>query len=129
MSDAPRRVSNVRRTPLGNRLRDLRGNLTLRELAGELDVDFTYLSKIENGLDVPGEETLRKVAARFGPAPEALLEELMGLAGKVSPALKARAQTEQKMGRLLRRLPNLSTEQLERIYGVAGLDDDETIPR
>jgi transcriptional regulator with XRE-family HTH domain len=35
----------------GGRVRELRRakNLTLREVASKVDIDFTYLSKIENG--------------------------------------------------------------------------------
>jgi transcriptional regulator with XRE-family HTH domain len=115
------RQSRVARTPLGARIHELRGELTLRELADDLKIDFTYLSKIENGSDVPGEETLRKVAARFKVDPD----ELLALAGKVPPELAARARRERPMGRLLRRLPSLTQDQLRQIYDVAGVDDPD----
>lgn len=49
----------------GNRIRQLRKEhgLTLRELANQVDIDFTYLSKIENGRGpAPAEATIRRLA-------------------------------------------------------------------
>jgi transcriptional regulator with XRE-family HTH domain len=49
----------------GERVRQLRKehNLTLRELADKVGIDFTYLSKIETGKGVPpSEETIRRLA-------------------------------------------------------------------
>ncbi len=117
----PRAQSRVRRTPLGARINELRGTLTLRELAQDLHIDFTYLSKIENGSDVPGEDTLRNIAARFEVDPD----ELLALAGRVPAELTQRAREDRHMGRLLRKLPNLSEEQLHKIYGVAGVDEPD----
>ena len=45
----------------GNRLRDLRrtAGLTLRELAVRINVDFSYISKLENGqLPPPSEQVI-----------------------------------------------------------------------
>lgn len=50
-------------------LRRLRSqhNITQRELADKIGVDYTYISKIENeALDPPSEETLIKMAYVFG---------------------------------------------------------------
>jgi transcriptional regulator with XRE-family HTH domain len=95
--------------------------MTLRELAGELGLDFTYLSKIENGSDVPGDDTLRKIALKFGVN----ADELLGLAGKVPAELRERARQERPMGQLLRRLPNLSAEAMRQIYEAAGIEDPD----
>ena len=50
----------------GQRLRELRRErkLTLRALADAVGVDFSYLSKIENGKAgyLPGAETIRSIA-------------------------------------------------------------------
>lgn len=118
MAGDTRESSRVHRTPLGQRIKELRGDVTLRKLATELHIDFTYLSKIENGSDVPGEDVLRKMAAHFGVD----AEELLALAGKVPTELTERARAEPATGRLLRRLPKLSQEQMREIYKVAGVD-------
>ena len=72
----------------GNRLRKLRHHrgLTLRELAEVSGVDFTYLSKIENGKPgyLPGADTIRAMATALGA--DAL--ELLQLAKKVPPELR-----------------------------------------
>ena len=50
----------------GPKLRELRtgAGLTLRELAEKVNVNFTYLSKIENGaLPPPSEKVIRQLAA------------------------------------------------------------------
>lgn len=49
----------------GARIREMRKlkRLTLRELAGQVGIDFTYLSKIENDYGPPpAESTIRKLA-------------------------------------------------------------------
>jgi len=49
----------------GNRIRELRNkeDLTQREFAKKIGIDFTYLSKIENGkMDPPSEATIMKMA-------------------------------------------------------------------
>src|SRR5437879_11827673 len=56
-------------------------NLTLRELAAKVKVDFTYLSKIENDKTdyPPSEDLLRRLAKELKDDPE----ELMLLSGQV----------------------------------------------
>lgn len=66
----------------GDRIRQLRKehDLTLRELAEQVGIDFTYLSKIETGRGVPpSEETIRRLANRLN----ADAEELVLLADKL----------------------------------------------
>ena len=66
----------------GTRLRELRvqAHLTQRELAEKIGVDFSYLSKMENGvLPPPSEKVLLKLAEALG-ADE---DELFALAGKI----------------------------------------------
>jgi transcriptional regulator with XRE-family HTH domain len=76
----------------GERLRELRRakNLSQRDLAGEVGVNFTYISKIENEkLDFaqfPGEELIRKLAAAL----EADEDELLLLANKVPEHIRQR---------------------------------------
>lgn len=72
----------------GSKLRELRQKkgLTLRALAEEVGVDFTYLSKIENGKAgyLPGADTIRAIAEKLGA--DAL--ELLRIADKVPPEMK-----------------------------------------
>lgn len=66
----------------GRKLRELRtrAGFSQRELAELIGVDFTYLSKIENGTIPPPSE---KVIRRLGEALNADVDELMILAGKI----------------------------------------------
>jgi transcriptional regulator with XRE-family HTH domain len=72
----------------GEKLRQLRKEkvLTLRGLAEAAGIDFTYLSKIENGKVgyAPGAETIRTLAAALGADPL----ELLTLADKAPPELQ-----------------------------------------
>jgi len=77
----------------GAKLRELRQQLglTLRELADKVGIDFTYLSKIENGvLPPPSEKVISKLAEVLG----ADKDELTILAGRIpsdiAPVLKNR---------------------------------------
>jgi transcriptional regulator with XRE-family HTH domain len=66
----------------GARLRELRiqARLTQRELADKVSIDFSYLSKIENGVLPPPSE---KVILRLVEVLNADKDELLTLAGKV----------------------------------------------
>jgi transcriptional regulator with XRE-family HTH domain len=60
----------------GTRIRQLRKehDLTLRELAEHVEIDFTYLSKIETGnTAVPAEATIRRLAKVLHADPEELI--------------------------------------------------------
>lgn len=60
---------------------------TQRDLAGEVGVDFTYLSKVENeapGFSTVSEGTLLKLADALGADPD----EMMTRAGKVPSDVK-----------------------------------------
>lgn len=93
------------------RLRRERG-LTQRQVAAELGIDFTYLSKLENDRgEPPGEDTVRRLAAVLQTDEEMLL----ALAGKVPPELRERAQREVAFARLVRRLPSMTDEELRRV--------------
>lgn len=66
----------------GSRIRQLRKehDLTLRELADQVGIDFTYLSKIETGKgDPPAESTIRRLARVL----QADADELILLADKL----------------------------------------------
>lgn len=76
----------------GERVRELRKakNLTLRDVAGKVDINFTYLSKIENGKldfsDFPSEKLIRKLAKALGGD----TDELLLLAEKVPDTIRKR---------------------------------------
>ncbi len=66
----------------GERLRELRyqAGMTLTEVAGKCNIDFTYLSKIENGVLPPPSE---KVILQLAEILDTDKDELLTLAGKV----------------------------------------------
>src|SRR5438132_1580782 len=76
----------------GERVRELRKakNLTLRDVAGKVDINFTYLSKIENGKldfsDFPSEKLIRKL----GKVLHGDVDELLLLAEKVPDSIRKR---------------------------------------
>ncbi|MBI2287852.1 MAG: helix-turn-helix transcriptional regulator [Chloroflexi bacterium] len=68
----------------GIKLKELRNQagLSQRELGDKVGVNFTYLSKIENGVLPPPSQ---KVILRLAEVLNADIDELMTLAGKISP--------------------------------------------
>lgn len=68
-----RRREEAREEPYGAflRRRRLEKRLTQREFAERVGVDFTYLSKVENGrLPAPSEATITQIAKVLGDDPE-----------------------------------------------------------
>ena len=60
--------------------------MSQRDLAKKAEMDFTYLSKIENGkMQPPRTDVIVRLAGILG----ADVNELIGLAGEIPPALKA----------------------------------------
>ena len=85
----------------GERIRELRRerNLSQRDLAAKIGIDFTYLSKIEEGrMEPPSEPVIRRIAQELG-ADE---DELINLAGKVPKELKAVLEENPEAVELLR---------------------------
>ncbi len=100
---------------LGETIRDRRRELdiTQRDLADRVGIDFTYLSKVENGRgDPPSDETLVKIAR--GLDLDEL--ELLGLAGKVSSAVREVASMDPEFAMFLRKLPNLPEAERQELY-------------
>ena len=88
-------------------------DLTQREVAAKLGIDFTYLSKLENDRgEPPGEELVRKLAEILDADPE----DLLALAGRVPGELREMAQQDVTFARMLRHLPNASESDLKDIY-------------
>lgn len=87
--------------------------LTQRQVADKLEIDFTYLSKLENDRgEAAGEKTVRRLAEVL----EDDEEELLALAGKVPEQLRDRAQQDVAFARFLRRLPDVPDRELQDIY-------------
>ena len=66
---------------LGEMLKGLRKKegIGIKTLAPRLNVDHTYLSKVENNKSTPSEDVLNRIAVYFKQDPE----ELMALAGRI----------------------------------------------
>ncbi len=93
--------------------------LTQRQVAANLEIDFTYLSKLENDRGEPaGEKTVRRLAEVL----EDDEEELLALAGKVPEQLRDRAQQDVAFARFLRRLPEVSDSDLQHLYRHLNID-------
>jgi HTH-type transcriptional regulator, competence development regulator len=89
----------------GERIRELRkaSGMTQREFAEQLEIDFTYVSKIENGrVDVPpSEQLITRIAELLGID----ANDLLVLAGQFDHRELQRVATETpEVGALLRRL-------------------------
>jgi transcriptional regulator with XRE-family HTH domain len=76
----------------GERIRELRKakNLNQQEVADKVGINFTYLSKIENGklesAEFPSEETIKKLAKALGGD----VDELLLMAKKVPDKIRKR---------------------------------------
>ena len=99
---------------IGQRIREIRKsrNLTQRELAERVGINFTYLSRVENDrLDdeqTPREETLQRIANALRTDPD----ELLLLAKRIPDAYRDRILS--KPG-VFRKLLNLSDTALEEL--------------
>ena len=64
-------------TRIGDRIREARQarGISLRQLAGRIGIHFSHLSKIENGRDTIGKDTLIRVAEELGVDPDLMLGE------------------------------------------------------
>ena len=109
------------RNALGKYLRKCRtdkqlheGNaFSLRQLAGRIGVEPSYLSKIERGLEPrPSEETTRALALALGEDPDVLL----AMAGKVSGDLQEIIRKRPLLfAQLIRELKNLPDHAVLRL--------------
>lgn len=76
----------------GDRVRELRQkrNLTQRDLGALVDVEFSYISKIENGKLDFGNYPSERLIERLAEALEVETDELLLLAEKVPPRIRQR---------------------------------------
>ncbi len=101
-------------TTVGKRIREIRKarNLTQRQLAEKVGINFTYLSRVENDrLDddqTPREDTLQKIAEAL----ETDADELLLLARRIPDAFRDRILS--KPG-IFRRILTLSDQALEEL--------------
>ena len=118
-------------TTVGKRIREIRKarNLTQRQLAEKVGINFTYLSRVENDrLDddlTPREETRQKIAEALATDPD----ELFLLARRIPDAFRDRILS--KPG-IFRRILTLSDEALEDLLdevGDAPVSDASEQPR
>ena len=93
---------------------DRKGNtFSLRQLAGRIGVEPSYLSKIERGLEPrPSEATTRALALELGEDPDLLL----AMAGKVSRDLQdIICKRPQVFAQLIRELKNMPDKAVLRL--------------
>ena len=96
----------------GAKLRELRKqvDMTQRELAERVNIDFTYLSKIESGVMPPPSE---KVILKLAEVLNTDTDELMTLAGKVPSDIVQML----KNGKTLKRLRSDHVQQMTKASG------------
>ena len=102
----------------GERVRELRKaqGMSQRELADRAGIDFTYLSKIENGrMEPPSEQVIRSVAEEL----YADADELIVLADKFPSDLAQELKTPERVKALRRELAGdfNSVEDFRKAFG------------
>jgi len=99
---------------LGMKIKILRKEhrITQRDLAEKVGIDFTYLSKIENGVSgfCPSEEKIIKMAHVL----EADADELILLARKVPETIRETIVSDDLAAAFLRKVPYMTDEQREK---------------
>lgn len=110
----------------GERVRELRlqKGLAQRDLAKLVEIDFTYLSKIENDrVSPPSDEVIHSLAKYL----EAEEEELLALAAKVdADELREAVAQDPRIGVLFRKLQSrkLTTDQVRRMLDIVEGDKE-----
>ena len=88
---------------------------SLRQLAGRIDVEPSYLSKIERGLEPrPSEETTRALALALGEDPDVLLAMAGKVSGDLQEIIRKRPQLFAQMIRELKNMPDRAVLRLVR---------------
>src|SRR3954447_3273609 len=112
----------------GEKIRQLRKaeNLSQRDLAAKVKVNFTYISKIENEKldfgDYPSEEMIRKLAKAL----DADEDELMLLAEKIPEQIRKRVLQRPDA---FRTFATCDDETLDRLMGAVGQTPVSRPPR
>ncbi len=102
----------------GERVRDLRKaqGVSQRDLAERSGIDFTYLSKIENGrMEPPSEDVIRRIAQELSVD----TDELIVLADKLPSDLVQELKTFERVSALRRELAGdfTSAEDFRKAFG------------
>jgi transcriptional regulator with XRE-family HTH domain len=88
---------------------------SLRQLAGRIGVEPSYLSKIERGLEPrPSEETTRALALALGEDPDILLAMAGKVSGDLQEIIRKRPQLFAQVIRELKKMPNHAVLRLVR---------------
>ena len=92
--------------------------ITQRELAEKVNVDFTYISKMENGQlkNSPSVETIKNIAAVL----ETDADTLILLAKKVPEAIRETIIEDGLATALLRKMPTMTPEEREKMWELIG---------
>jgi len=95
--------------------------ITQRDLAEKVDVDFTYISKIENDQlrNSPSVETIIKIAKALNTDADVLIL----LAKKVPETIRKTIVDDELATAFLRKIPSMSVEGRKKIWDV--LNDKE----
>ncbi|MBN1611402.1 MAG: helix-turn-helix transcriptional regulator [Polyangiaceae bacterium] len=103
----------------GQQIRELRKakGLTQRQLAERIEIDFTYLSKLENDRPgfAPSEAVIQKIAKELG----ADAEDLTLLARKIPEAIQETMTENPKAKAFLRSAGELTDAEWDRILEIA----------
>lgn len=102
----------------GEKLRELRveKGISQRDLAAAADIDFTYLSKVENGrMPPPAQATIVKLAHAL----DADSDQLLQMAGKIPTDLGQVIAKTPEMPAFLRSLNELSPEDIKQVTSFA----------
>lgn len=102
----------------GDLLKKLRKNrgYSQRDLAASVGVDYTYLSKIENGvLPPPSDETIIRIAQALGIQ----TDELLLAANRVPPDVTDLVTRSKSIPELLRITKDMSEDELRRLVDYA----------
>ena len=106
----------------GTRIRELRRtkNLTLRDVAKQVQVTFTYLSKIENQKlsfgEFPSNDLILKLASALDSDPD----DLLLLAEKIPDAIRKRVLQRPDV---FRRIADLDDERLDEVLAFLENED------
>jgi len=98
----------------GERLRHLRlqQGLSQRKLAEKVNINFTYLSKIETGkMSPPAQDTIQRLAEAL----DADADELLVIAGRVPDDVKDVVTGSRELPAFLREIQDLDQEEIEEL--------------
>lgn len=118
-------------TTVGQRIREIRKerNLTQRQLADRVGINFTYLSRVENDrLDAdqtPREETLQKIARAL----DTDADELLLLARRIPDTFRDRILSKPAIFRRIISLSDTALEELLQSIGESPDNSDDAVPR